>query len=315
MSNLALFQKQGGMKLIRQYARTGVLNTAIGEYLLLGRSRTALELLRLSTQLKTTQKLKKRYSRLLNDFDALYDDSLPHEASKKVWVCWFQGIENAPHLVKRCYRSLNENLCDREIVLITAENMSDYVHFPQFILEKWEKGVITHTHLTDLLRLELLTRYGGLWIDATVLCTSPENAIPKYFFDSELFLFQCLKPGRDGHSHINSSWLISAKTNNRILQATKYLCYEYWKTHNSMIDYFLLHEMMAIVSEHYPDEWNAVVPRDNAAPHILLLRLFDPYDERIWNAIKEQTPFHKLSYKFQDEKTQIEGTNYKRLIE
>ena len=45
------FQKQGGMKLIKQYARSGSLGTAVGEFVLLGKSRTSLEILRLSTQL------------------------------------------------------------------------------------------------------------------------------------------------------------------------------------------------------------------------------------------------------------------------
>ena len=34
-----------------------------------------------------------------------------------------------------------------------------------------DSGQITKTHLSDLLRLELLIRYGGTWIDATVFCT------------------------------------------------------------------------------------------------------------------------------------------------
>ncbi len=59
------FRKQGGMKLIGQYFRSGSLGTAIGTFLLLGKSRTALEILRLSTQLKTKQKLKKKIQKNL----------------------------------------------------------------------------------------------------------------------------------------------------------------------------------------------------------------------------------------------------------
>ena len=50
MDNLnKIFQKQGGFKLIKQYFKSGSLATAIGEFILLGKSRTALEILRLST--------------------------------------------------------------------------------------------------------------------------------------------------------------------------------------------------------------------------------------------------------------------------
>lgn len=309
------FQKQGGMKLIKQYAKSGSLGTAVGEFALLGKSRTALEILRLSTQLKVKQKLEKKYRATLEAFDKNYDVSLPHECSNKVWICWFQGMENAPALVQKCYKSVKDNLTDRDIVLITSDNMEQFVQFPDYIIDKWKAGIITHTHLTDLLRLELLIRYGGMWLDATVFCSEKCENIPDYFFDSDLFFFQNLKPGRDGNAFYISSWLISAKTNNRVLMATRELCYEYWKKNDSMDDYFLLHAFVSIVLDRYKDEWKTVIPRDNATPHILLLRLFDQYDERMWQAIKTQTSFHKMTYKFEEEETSREGTFYKVLFE
>lgn len=313
MSNLkATFKKQGGMKLIKQYWKSGAFFTAVGEFLLLGKSRTALEILRLSTHLKSKQKLEKRYKRNLVEFDRGLKDDIPHESSNKVWICWFQGMEQAPELVKKCYRSVRDNMPNKEIILITSDNLKQYVQFPEYIIDKWEKGQITHTHMTDLLRLELLIRYGGLWLDATVFCSG--NNIPDYMTDSDLFFFQCLKPGRDGHTHINSSWLISAKTNNKILMAVRDLCYEYWKKHNSLIDYFLLHDFMAIVLEYYPEDCLKIVPRDNATPHILYLRLFEKYDEKVWESVKVQTPFHKLSYKFKEGQEELEDTYYYELL-
>ena len=314
MSLRTICQKQGGIRLLRRYFQSGALFTAGAEFLLLGHSTKALELLRLSADFKTKSKLEKKYRAISDAFDRSFDSALPHETSNKVWVCWFQGMEQAPELVQQCYRSLCSNLTDREIVLITADNMQQYVQFPDYIMQKWKNGQITHTHMTDLLRLELLIRYGGMWIDATVFCAWPRERIPDYFFDSDLFLYQTLKPGRDGQSQLMSSWLISAKTNNKILMHTRALCYEYWKTHTELVDYFLLHDFMSIALEHDPALWDAIIPRDNAAPHMLLLRFFEPYDVQIWNAICDQTPFHKLSYKIDKEAADTPGTFYKVLF-
>ena len=306
-----IFRKQGGMKLIKQYWQGGALLTGLGEFLLLGKSRTALEILRLSTTLKTKQKLEKKYKWKLTEFDDNYVDS-EHTTSNKIWICWFQGMENAPELVQKCYNSVVNNNPNSEVIVITSENMSQYVTFPDYIIDKWKKGIITHTHMTDLMRLELLINYGGLWLDATVLCT---GKAPDYFYNSELFFYQCLKPGRDGHGNFISSWLINAKTNNKILMATRELCYEYWKDNNSMWDYFLFHDFMSIVLEKYSIDLGKIIPRDNATPHILLLRLFDFYDEKMWNAIKEQTQFHKLTYKFSENDKEKKGTYYKYILE
>lgn len=308
-----VFIKQGGVNLLKQYFRNGVLGTAICQFLVLGKSRTALELLRLSVQLKIKQQLEKEYESTLDNFEKKFDESISHSISNKVWICWFQGLENAPEIVKKCYESVKKQLTDRDVVLITKKNMSNYVTFPSFIIDKWKRGIITNTHLTDLLRLELLIRYGGLWLDATVYCSSHRNNIPDYFFSSDLFFFQSLKPGRDGKSSYISSWLISAKTNNKILMATRELCYKYWEKKNLMKDYFLFHYFFSIALNKYEDDWKKVVPRDNSTPHILLLKLFDKYDEKMFLNIICEVPFHKLSYKFTEDQTKIEGTYYKML--
>lgn len=305
-----IFEKQGGMNLLKQYWNGGAFFTAVGEFLLLGKSRTALEILRLSATLKIRQKLEKKYKSTLQEFDRNIVEKR-HEPSNKIWICWFQGIDNAPDIVKICYQSVLKYNPDKDVIVITKDNFSDYVDFPEYILEKWKKGIITHTHMADLLRLELLIKYGGMWLDSTVLCTGTPQ---RYFFESDLFFFQRLKPGKDGNANYISSWLLEAKTNNRILMATRELCYAYWKENNFMWDYFLLHDFMSISLDFYQGDWKKVVPRDNATPHILLLRLFEPYDEMMWYAIKEQTPFHKLTYKFDKASEEKEGTFYDLVV-
>lgn len=180
MGLMEIFSKQGGVELLKRYWHGGSLFTAVGEFLLLGKSRTALEILRLSTTLKTKQKLERKYRTKLNEFDKKWKD-MEHQQSNIIWICWFQGLENAPELVKKCYYSMVDNLFNHKVILITSENMNNYVQFPDYIVSKWNEGKITHTHMTDLLRLELLIKYGGVWVDATVFCSEKEDKIPNYF--------------------------------------------------------------------------------------------------------------------------------------
>ena len=97
---------------------------------------------------------------------------LPHEHPKIVWWCWLQGLDNAPDIVKACLRSLQRHLPkDYEIRIIDEHNWKEWVTLPQYIVEKRSAGRIPAALFSDLLRLELLIKYGGTWIDATVLCT------------------------------------------------------------------------------------------------------------------------------------------------
>ena len=41
------------------------------------------------------------------------------------------------------------------------------------IRQKVDNGVITLTHLSDIIRMALLAKYGGFWIDSTVFVTKP----------------------------------------------------------------------------------------------------------------------------------------------
>ena len=129
-----IFKKQGGVKLLKQYWKGGALFTGIGEFLLLGKSRTALEILRLSTSLKTKQKLERKFKWKLNEFDKNYV-AAEHKSSDKIWICWFKGMENAPEIVKKCYKSVVENNPDKEVIVLTTENIEQYISFPNYIIE------------------------------------------------------------------------------------------------------------------------------------------------------------------------------------
>lgn len=307
------FKKQGGMKLVKDYWNAGVLGYAVCQMLLTGRSQKSLELLRYGTYLKINKKLKKKYAAALTHCANAYsEEAFPTSKSKKVWVSWMQGMENAPALVQRCYRSLQENLKDREIILITSENLKDYTDMPSWVLEKYEKGLITHTHFSDLLRLELLCKHGGTWIDSTVFCSGGD--IPSYMLDSDLFMFQNLKPGADGSTLNISSWFMTSCANNKVLMAVRELLWEYWKKEDRLIDYFLVHHFIMMALEYYHEDWQKMVQYPNSMPHILLLMLFEPFNQEKWDAVTSVCPFHKLAYKRSAEEMAKEGTYYKYIM-
>lgn len=304
------FDKVGGTKLLKQYAKSGVLFTALESVIVNGTSKTGLELLRLSVQLKIRKRLYKEFGSIVKEIDQ--NNKFEKKSSSKVWICWFQGIENAPLLVRRCFESIKRNMSDRDIVVLTNDNISDYVEIPEHIKMALDSGKMTLTFFSDILRLELLIKYGGLWIDATVLCT--DNNIPKYITDSDLFMYQVLKPGRDGHSITMSSWLISARSNNPVLVATRDMIYEYWKKYDYLMDYGLLHIFMSIALDELSEEKNKIPKFPNSIPHILLLDMFDAYDEERYNYIKSLTPFHKLTDKRPIDLLKKENTFYDILI-
>ena len=304
------FKKAGGFGKIREFARQGVLGTVAGEVFLLGKSHKALEIANLASQYKVHRHLKKRYGSYIGSFRNK-QNLLVHKKNKIVWICWLQGIENASHLVRQCYETVKKQFADWKIIVITSENLNEYTHFPDYISEKWKKGIISNTHFSDLLRLELLTRHGGLWLDATVYCT---GKLPEYIENTPLFMYQSLKPGFTGHTNRISSWLIWAESDNIILLETKRLLFRYWKNNDILYDYFILHHFITMVLENYPEHLACIIPVSNEMPHILLLRLFEKFDPEMWEAVKKGSDFHKLTYKFTEEQSGLKDTYYQKLF-
>ena len=62
------FKKAGGLNLLKQWLKLGILPVTFIEFLILGYDKKSLELLRLIAGLKIQKKLKKKYGKLQSDF-------------------------------------------------------------------------------------------------------------------------------------------------------------------------------------------------------------------------------------------------------
>lgn len=253
--------------------------------------------------------LKKKYGYLVNqtDWTAKSTSSIP----KKIWICWFQGEENSPDIVKMCIASIRKTFSEYDVTVITDDNVDLFVEFPEYILAKYQNGCITKTHYSDLIRIELLEQYGGIWIDATVLCESRSLVDKMFELDVDLFVFKDLFT-LDKYVAV-SSWFMCAKKHTPFLKTAKNMLIEYWKNENHLCNYFLLHLFICIVAELKPEEWKKIPAYSCQPPHILQNELFDVYDERRFNQLMEMSSIHKLSYKFAEEKFEQEDTVYQHL--
>ncbi|MCM1490552.1 MAG: capsular polysaccharide synthesis protein [Muribaculum sp.] len=153
---------------------------------------------------------------------------------ERVFTLWFQGEDNAPAIVKSCLRSMRRHL-KQELIVIDEKTLFDWISLPEEIILKWKSGKMCNANFSDICRLELLYRYGGVWMDATDFVTAP---IPDYIIDSDFFLFKTGERYGKWFSFIESCF-IRARRGNRLLAIWHDTVMEYWKHENSAIDYFV----------------------------------------------------------------------------
>ncbi|MBQ7632995.1 MAG: capsular polysaccharide synthesis protein [Alphaproteobacteria bacterium] len=249
---------------------------------------------------------KKYLSRYLYVVTSEKNTSVPAECPKIIWTCWWQGKENLPPVVKRCIESIRKYCPEYELRIITADNIRDYIELPDYIMQKHQKGYIPRAHLADILRVALLVKYGGIWMDATVFLTAP---LPQFIADSPFFAFHC----HDLYQF--QIWFIKAAAANPLMKNLLNLLLEYWKYENSTINYFFgysLFDLMVENSAECAKQW-AQTPLIYDDCYELADNFFAPYSAQKWAAIKAKTSIHKLSWKYK--KMPESGTFLARLLD
>lgn len=297
------FIQFGALRLVIAYAHMGLLGEFVkqGWHVLL-RKRTISEAYS-NIQINVVPHLRKQYITFLKDLIQKYTHAEHiRNKSNKVWICWLQGMDNAPEIVKICHASIKRYLVDREIVVITEESINKYVEFPEHIQRKYKEGKIPAAQYSDLLRLELLIRYGGTWIDSTVLCTGNvnDNINVNDYLNADLFLFQFLNKDETRFRGI-SNWLITSSPNQKVLLILRDILYQYWYDYDCLVAYFIFHIFFSMIAEELPEEIEKMPQKSNRYCFYLEHRLSDIYQEEWMRELTSRCCFHKLNRRLWNE--------------
>ena len=296
-------------KWIRMYGlKNVILRGMYSKFSIIPVSRNKL-LRHMNWQLKVKKRLKKYIRIRCQDLEL--EKRNPYKNT--IWFLWFQGVENAPEIVKKCYEITRQyaNEIEYQIVVLSEKNMFDYLNIPTNIVKKWENGIISNANFSDICRVQLLAEYGGIWMDATVMLTGNIN---KEILQSELFFFQASFLDMSV-TKISNWFMLSKQAGNAFLLSLKDSLYNYWDRNNCIDDYFIFHLMVAELSEtkELKSYFEKVPYFSNTYPHLLGRELNNTYDEDKYNQILKKSNIHKLTYKNLDK--QLKSSFYYKIIQ
>lgn len=221
-----------------------------------------------------------------------------------VWVCWLQGEEQAPELVKNLIGIIRQQAGNHPVTIITSQNYANYVTLPTSYLKKYSDGLITHQQFTDMLRCALLADYGGLWVDATGYITHP---IPDEAFNCPVYNVKGIS---SDFLHNNvvvdaedwMSYLLGGQRGSVTYAFIRDCLAKYWEHYDTCIDYFLMFYIAKIAREQVPacKQEYEIVPDNN----YLCEMLGDRMERGVPYALNEydrfltaDTWFYKLSWR------------------
>lgn len=240
------------------------------------------------------QYLSERYMHVLNNHSEFvqgrYDEKTNFDA---IWVFWMQGYDNAPDIIKACIKSIKENANGYPVVILDENNYRDYVEFPIYIEEKVRDGIISITHFSDILRCALLSKYKGVWMDATFLLT---DKLPTEIMQSDFWSGKLSYDENIGSLSYYRWNLALMKSNRRLFGAMYELLLEYWEYENYMIDYFLLDYFLEMAYRQCSDYQYLIssIPENNPNIFRLAPLLNQSYNATQYKELQQDTIFFKL---------------------
>ena len=191
--------------------------------------------------------LSNKYRYLIKNEKNISEDS-------PIWMMWYQGIENAPLIVQSCVQSVILNRVKHPVYIIDKYNYEKYIKLPFYIKEKFNNGTFSLTHFSDIIRMGLLLKYGGYWIDSTYFINIPLTKVNTNFYS--LKTRYCFE-----HPFIKCLWAgnFLAVAPKSFIATYSYIAFLlYWKKYNSLIDYFLIDYIILIAYNNIPEFKNLI---------------------------------------------------------
>lgn len=218
--------------------------------------------------------------------------------NKVIWTCWFQGRDEAPLVVRRCLDSWEQKNPEWEFRCLDSVSALTYTDLDLHI--DLDSQTITAASLSDLLRLLLLHEYGGVWVDATVLCNRPLDEWLPDVSQEGFFAFAKPGPGRP-----ISSWFLASRTENELMSRWTTESLEYWRDRTSTDDYFWLHRAfgrLCDTDERAAAAWERIPKVSARGPHAIQAAGFYRPASEVVESIDWTLPVFKLTYRVDDER-------------
>lgn len=212
-----------------------------------------------------------------------------------IWVMWWQGYSPCPPIVKKCIASIKRNAQSHPVYLLTKENYRDYIDVPVEIEEK-VLNTKCIAYMSDIIRFGLLSKRGGIWLDATIYVSRPITSWP-------MPLYSIRHSSKDPRYVLDgfrwSSFMVASVPNEVMPTFVYKALLDYFSKHDALIDYFLTDYLIAMI---YLNNNNVkkqidALPEDNIGTLQLLMNLSKPYDKERLKKMLNARKFHKLDWR------------------
>lgn len=232
----------------------------------------------------------------------------------RAWTCWWQGENCAPEIVKACWNSHRRYLPkETRLIIITKDNYKQYITLPDYILEKVKDGNITLTTLSDIIRVNLLYKFGGIWFDSTLLLT---KALPIDIFDFPIYT-RNIPETQYCTKTVWADWFMFAQPGDLLFWFVSEAFNYYYSVYDRIQYYYTIDFLIAICCNTFHEVQDNFmnVPYNNEMALELGKHLKDKFHQEEYRKLIGDSFVQKLSYKIEwESEAQKEESIYMHIV-
>lgn len=241
--------------------------------------------------------LYNNYGEIIRQYRTGNYNNLKTTSQYPIFIYWDQGLASIPPQVLSSINNITQ--LNQNVIVLDKNTIKQFIDLPEHVEKRRMEKIVGLAHYADIVRVSLLAKYGGIWIDATSWCTRqiPENvkSVPFYtrkgnyssltpLFSKGQWTSWCLGTNQIGYP---------------LFCFIRDMFYEYCKREHCWIDYLLLDKLISIgikeipiVNEHFK---NLFI--DNNHAFALWPLMGKPFNSHTLKAMNKDTWLFKCSYK------------------
>ena len=194
---------------------------------------------------------------------------------KNFFLFWAQGAERLPYLTQEVLERVKVFYPDYTVYLLDLNNYKEFVSIEVEIQNKLECGDITIQTFSDILRFNLLYKYGGVWCDATLLFFKryplmdlvKEKGIYSINHDSPQKAYNWQKV----YPVTYTTFFLCTHKKNPVMGACVEFYNTYYKKYKIAIDYFMTDYMMILCMKYkIGNDQLSKIPYNTGTPFYLI---------------------------------------------
>ena len=162
----------------------------------------------------------------------------PGTRQNTIWLLWLSGWDDAPWLALHAAESWRLHNPAWRVVLLTEANLETHFAVPAY----FSSAFISPQAKSDIIRLHVLAAHGGVWADATVLCTQPlDNWLHSMLEPAGFWMYHGTgwpppKPASHANTAFPASWFMAAARGSYLARSWKDATDKYWASRTSGAD-------------------------------------------------------------------------------